>query len=345
MNDCLAMIVIASLAACGDNPRTDADFQAEVVASMHTSIAADLAELVTAAHRLQAAAPSHAWRATGDADAISQMRDAWRRTRIAYEHVEGATAPIFANLDIAMDARYDDFLSALGPSGDPALFDGEGVTGMHAIERILYAPVIRAAVVAFESPLPGYQPAAFPASDDDAIAFKTQLVQRLIDDATALHDQWQPAAIDIGAAYQGLVGLMNEQREKVNLAATGEEESRYADLTLFDLRNNLEGTEASYALFRDWVTGKPDGADADARIQARFATLHALYGMTSGDALPPVPATWSADAPTPADLATAFGMLWTTVRQAVDPAADGSIVFEMNRVATLLGLDQFVEGP
>ena len=124
-----------------------------------------------------------------------------------------------------MDARYDDFLAMIGPAGDANLFDDQGVTGMHAIERILYAPSIRQEVIDFEKTLPGYKAAAFPATAQEATDFKTKLCQKLIDDAQSLHDQWQPAAIDIGAAYTGLVGLMNEQKEKVNLAATGEEES------------------------------------------------------------------------------------------------------------------------
>ena len=334
--------LLACLAACSDS-KSDAEFKAEVVAAMHDSIGADLADLVTAAKALQAAAPTRAWNATTDAAAIAAMRDAWKRTRIAYEHVEGATAPIFGDLDVTMDARYDDYLVLTGPGGDKALFDATGVTGMHGIERILYAPDIRPQVIDFEDDLPGYAPAAFPRTDPEAVSFKTVLVQKLIDDATSLHDQWQPAAIDIEAAYDGLIGLMNEQKEKVNLAATGEEESRYANLTLFDLRNNLEGTKKVYELFRPWIQSKATGDDPDAKIEARLAALATLYAQTPGDSLPAVPADWSSDRPTPANLATPFGMLWKTVHESVDPVADGSVVFEMNKVAALLEFKQFSE--
>jgi iron uptake system component EfeO len=337
-----ASVILASLAACGSSSKSDADYKAQVVAAMHDSIGADLADLVQAARDLQAASPSHAWSPAGDATAITAMRDAWKRTRVAYEHVEGATAPIFGSLDITMDARYDDYLATLGPDGDKDLFDGVGVTGMHGIERILYAQDIRPEVAAFERTLPGNQPAAYPATDAEAMAFKTQLVQKLVDDAGSLHDQWQPAAIDIGAAYQGLVGLMNEQKEKVNLAATGEEESRYANITLFDLRNNLDGTQKIYDVFRAWIKFE-DGGEPDGMIQARFASLTSVYAAPPGDALPAVPADWSSDHPTPANLATPFGVLWKTVHDDVDPAADGSVVFEMNEIASLLGFPEFVE--
>jgi iron uptake system component EfeO len=205
-------------------------------------------------------------------------------------------------------------------------------------------------VVAFEMTLPGYAPARLPATADEAAQFKTKLLQRLIDDATTLEAQWQPAAIDIGAAFQGLVALMNEQREKVNKAATGEEESRYAQVTLFDLRNNLEGTSKIYDVFRPWVTSKTstvsasDGPTCDKRIASGFDALRALYGGYTGDAVPAPPPTWSSDTPTQADLQTPFGKLWSSVQSAVDPNANGSVVFEMNDVATILGFPQFIEG-
>jgi iron uptake system component EfeO len=340
----LALTLAAAAAACSDD-KTDAEFKADVVASMHDSIGDDLADLVQAAKDLQTAAPTHAWNATTDATAITAMRDAWKRTRIAYEHVEGATAGIFGDLDLTMDARYDDYLVRTGPTGDKNFFDATGVTGMHGIERILYATTIRTEVVMFESGLPGYAPAAYPKTDPEAMAFKTVLAQKLIDDANSLHDQWVPAAIDIGVAYQGLVGLMNEQKEKVNLAATGEEESRYANVTLFDLRNNLEGTRKVYEQFRPWIKAKAGGADADTMIEARFTALNTLYGSLQGDALPAVPDDWSADEPTAANLATPFGMLWKAVRDDVDPAKPGSVVSEMNKIAVLLDFPEFVEEP
>jgi iron uptake system component EfeO len=326
------------LAACGD--KSNAEFRAEVTAGIHASIAVELDNLVQATHDLQAAAPDHAWDAMADAFAMAQMHDAWRRARIAYEHVEGATAPLFPDLDLAMDARYNEYLERAGPDGDPDLFDATGVVGMHAVERILYSRRIRAGIIAYESSLAGYVPAAYPATEDEAVAFKTVLVQRLVDDATALRDRWQPTAIDIGAAYQGLVGLMNEQKLKISAAATGQEESRYANLTLFDMRNNLSGTKGIYDSFRPWIQARAMASD-DA-IEIRFRALTILYGAPAGEALPTVPSTWSSDDPTPDDLETPFGMLWQAVQDNVDPARADSIVAEMNRVAVALGFPEFV---
>lgn len=336
MKKTLALVLF--LAACGGS---DTDYKTDVVNGMHDSIEVDLQSLIDSAKALQTAAPDHAWDATADAAAITAMTDAWRNARVAYEHVEGATAPIFPDEDVSMDERYDGFLAELGPDGDANPFDDQGVTGMHAIERIVFSPTIRQEVIDFEAMLPGYQPAAWPATAQEATDFKTKLCQKLIDDAQKLHDEWTPSNIDAGAAFQGLIGLMNEQKEKINLAATGEEESRYANWTLFDLHNNLAGTRKIYDLFQPWIQSK--GGDEDDNIQLGFGKLDGLYNATSGDSLPPVPPTWSSDNPSATDLATPFGMMWTGVHEAVDPTADGSIVFEMNEAAVELGFPQFVE--
>ncbi len=346
MKKTLSLVLLtAALGACGDNnngDKSDADYQADVVTGMHDSISVELQTLIDASTELQAAAPTgHGWDATTDATAIAAMKTAWQKARVAYEHVEGATAPIFADEDFTMDARYDDYMTALAPTGDQDLFDDQGATGMHSIERILYAPTTRQEVIDFEAQLPGYKASAWPTNATEADEFKTKLCARLIADAQKLHDEWTPANIDIGLAFQGLIGLMNEQKEKVNLAATGEEESRYSNITLFDLHNNLAGTKTIYAIFQPWVLSK--GGDQDDMIESGFAHLDALYNGTTGDALPAVPTDWSSDAPTPTDLASPFGKMWAGVHEAVDPTADGSVVFEMNEVAVELGFPEFVE--
>jgi len=341
MKQIAAFASVAGLALVGCGDKTDAEFRAEVIVDIHESIAAELDDLVNAAHEIQAAAPTHAWDALGDANAMAQMRDAWRRTRIAYEHVEGATSPLFHDLDLALDARYNDYLEMIGRGGDHDLFDATGVVGMHAVERILYSASTRPSIIVYESGLDGYEPAAYPVSEAQAIAFKTQLVQKLVDDATALRDQWRPQVIDVGLAYRGLVGLMNEQELKIDQAASGAEESRYADITLFDLRNNLAGTKGLYDVFRQWIWSRPNASDAQTMIETRFRSLTTLYGSILGDALPPVPTGWSSMHPSQTDLSTPFGTLWQAVQREVDPASDGSIVFEMNRIAKVLGLPQF----
>jgi iron uptake system component EfeO len=310
--------------------KSDADFRAEVTAAMHTAMTQNLANMVQSARELQAVAPLHGWNVVADAAAITRMRDAWKNMRVAWEQVEGAVAPMFPELDDAMDSRYE---ALLGSQGDPYLFDGNGVIGMHAIERILFAPVTRTEVVAFERGLTGYKQSAYPATDNEAIAFKTQLVQRLIDDAMQLQSSWMPEDVDIATGYQGMVRLMDEQQEKVKLAATGAEESRYSNITLADLRNNLTGTTQAYDLFRDWIHSKSSAMSSDQLVQDRFSSLKSAYASTPGESLPAAPPGWDPSNPTDSD----FGKLWQQIHDSVDPTSQGSVVFEMNRIADLLG--------
>jgi iron uptake system component EfeO len=337
------------VAGCGSSGGSDGE---SVARAMQRSMQADLTELWSASKDLQAAAPTpsgRGWDVTMDAAAIAEMKAAWVRARAAYEHVEGATAPIFPDVDVAIDERYDGFLATLGAGGDPNPFDGHGVTGMHAIERILYADTIPAGVITFESTLPGYKAAALPATEQEAAAFKSELCGRLVDDTKGLLDAWTPAKIDISGAFQGLIGLVNEQQEKVNKASTNEEESRYSQRTMADLRANLAGTQAIYGLFRGWLTRQPasgpipSGSDVDVSITVGLSALGTLYDTVPGDAIPQPPETWRAEHPSDADLDTPFGKLYTAVHDAVDPQQPDSMVSVMNQGAQLLGLPGFAE--
>jgi iron uptake system component EfeO len=349
-------------AACSSSsPKTDAEFQAALVTGMRTSFVSDLSNLVSASQALQKAAPDNL---AGWTDgAVAAMETPWIAARTAYEHIEGATAPIYPDIDYSIDSRYDDFMAALAPAGDAYLFDDVGVTGMHAVERTLYLKVTPPSVVTFEATLPGYVAAAWPSTDPEASDFKTKLIGKQIADAQTLESDWEGATnYDLGAAFQGLVSLMNEQQEKVDKASTDQEESRYSQRTMADIRANLEGTEKIYALFQPWIRAKKAAADAgtadagagaadagaplggtqiDANIEQGFATLQTLYGAVSGDAIPQPPATWSSENPTATDLQTPFGVLYSGVHAAVDPNSPSSIVAQMNDAAVLLGFPQF----
>jgi iron uptake system component EfeO len=144
---------------------------------------------------------------------------------------------------------------------------------------------------------------------------------------------------------------MNEQSEKVTKAATQEEESRYAQRTLADLHANLDGTVKIYKLFQPWIVSKngsdpaKSGATTDRNIQAGFDGLRTAYVSTPGDAIPQPPAGWSSIKPTPEDLETPFGKLFSAVQEAVDPEKEGSVVQQMNNAAELLGFSPFAAAP
>ncbi len=354
---CLALSVggCSSSSSAGSTAKTDEQYKQDIVNGMHDSLLTEINALHQAAQDLQNAAPlpqGRGWDPQQDAQAIAAMKAAWIRARVAYEHVEGALAPLFPDIDGSIDARYDDFLSQLSGKGDEDLFDDQGVTGLHATERILWADNIPQRVIDFEKALPGYKAAAFPTTAQDAANFKNKLCARIVADAATLRDQWTPQKIDLAGAFQGLISLMNEQREKVNKASSNEEESRYSQRTMADIRANLEGTVPIYKLFQAWLVGKPnpkepvkDGKQADGKILEGFQLLTQAYGQIQGDGIPQPPATWSAENPSPQDLQTPFGKLYTSVKGAVDPSSDGSVVDEMNDAARILGFAEFVEKP
>jgi iron uptake system component EfeO len=326
--------------------KTDSEYENEVLSEMHALLLSHIDALLEGARDIQSSAPAvdRGWDVALDGPALESTRQAWKTARSAYEFVEGAVAPLFPDIDASIDARYDDFLTQLGPTGDTNLFDGEGVTGMHAVERILWADTTPPRVVDFERTLPGYQPAAFPSNAAETEAFRAGLCQKLVDDVQHMRDEWQPVHIHIFVAFQGLVALMNEQREKVRKAASNEEESRYSERTMQDIRDNLAGTREVFALFSPWLRSKPaladvahDGPTLDGLIEAGFRTLDDAYSAVPGDAMPTPPTTWSSETPTAADLDTPFGHLFSTVSAAVDPNESNSVVATMNAAAKLIG--------
>ena len=332
------VLVAALLVACSspDDAEPDSKYEARAVSGVHDGTLADIDELLDAVKELQAAAPTPAgrgWDAALDADAIAGMKTAWYRARSAYERSEGLIAPLFPDTDAAIDARYEDFLAASGSDDTP--FDAQGVTGMHAIERILWADSTPGYVVELEKSLPGYVPAKMPSTEAEAKAFKAELCERLVTDVTTLRSGWQPLKLHVLIALQGLTSLMKEQREKVVKAASSEEESRYSQRTMVDLRDNLQGTRAAYAHFSPWVVA--ENAAADQRVSAGFGRLDAAYTAIVGDAFPAVPASWSSEEPSATDLATPFGALYTAVTDESNPANQGSLVSDMAAAAAVIG--------
>jgi iron uptake system component EfeO len=337
--------VVVALAGCGSGDKSDGQFRSEIVASMHQLLLIDIQGLNKAALDLQTAAPSKTsggWDPSDPSDqaAILAMKEAWDRTRYYWELAESTLGDSFPALDLSMDSRYEDLLVAYG-GGDSDLFDGAGATGMHAIERILYSPG-SSEVAAYEMSLPGYLPAAWPADAQQAAVFKTGLCQKLVDDSKALLDQWGTKAIDLPTVFRGLTGLMDAQFEKVGLAVSHKEESRYSQKTMLDLRWNLQGTKDIYGLFMPWLGTKAFGTMLNNSVRRAFDGIEQTYSHVLGDAIPPPPSTWL-DPPTVDDQQTPFGQLYEAVRLGVDPSRPDSAVDALNHVARALGLPEFTQ--
>jgi iron uptake system component EfeO len=340
------MVSVAGALSCqASNAERVATQRQRVEADMKALISEQLEVWQSAADELQQATPTpskRGWDRAEDAAAISAMKAAWQKGRDAYERVEGAIAPLFPESDAATDARYDDFLLRLGAVGDPTPFDGEGVVGMHAIERILWADSTPATVVEFEKSLPGYRPARVPESAEDARRFRDQLVGRLSSDISRLRQEFAPLSLDVAFAFQGTIDLAMEQVEKVDKASTGQEESRYAQSTMRDLRNNYQGCLDAYRLFQPWLRHTADGRKEDTRVLAAFERLRAAYAAVEGMAIPEPPPRWSSLTPHPDALETPFGKLFRRVKSEADPEHDDSLVAGLYRVARTLELRDVV---
>jgi iron uptake system component EfeO len=341
----VALLAIVTMSCSQIRGSSDERDRTAVQESMKRFIGSEIEHWLAASRELEAHAPlpsGRGWDATLDASAIATMKADWAKARSAYERIEGAIAPMFPESDTATDARYDDFLLKLGAAGDPNAFDDRGVVGVHAIERVLWADSLPAEVVNFEKGIPGYRPAAFPGTETEAHAFKHQLVHRLVADIEKLKTEFSPLTLDVAFAFRGLIDLAAEQVEKVDRAATGQEESRYAQATLRDLRANREGCFLAYRLFQPWLLGRPRGGDVDRQVLAAFARLEAGYAKIPGDAIPRPPSTWSSVHTAPADLATPFGELFTLVKRESDETVPGSLRASLGAVAEALELPQVV---
>lgn len=343
------VIMFLMVAGCGSDDKSDAQFKAEIVTGMKQLVLTQIQGLNQAARDLQTAAPTpvgRGWDTTLDGKQIADMTVAWNRTRLYWEQAEGTLACLFPDLDGSMDSRYENAL--VGGDVDP--FDGQGVTGMHAIERILFVPTTPATVVTYEMSLPGYLDAAWPATDTQAATFKAGLCQQLVTDTQSLLDMWNKQPIDLATVFHGITGLMSAQAEKVGLAVDQKEESRYSQTTMADLRYNLLGTAGTmdkmgtggiYGLFRPWLATKAYGAMLDSSVMAAFAGLATTYGTVMDAAIPRPPASWIAGMPTPDDHQSPFGKLYDAVVQETDLTRPGSAVAAMNQVANALGLPEF----
>ena len=325
-----------ALGACASASPED-----QAKAQVTASIKAELDSLAASVKAIQAAAPvarTEGWTLAQDQAAIETMKSRWKIGRASYERIEGAIAILFSDIDNTFDNRYTKFLDENG--ADNNLFDDQNVTGNHAVERILWSNEIPQAVIAFEFEHDGYVAARFPMNAQEATDFKTRLCQKLIDDTVLMQTQFSTAVVlDNAAAFRGVIGSMGEQREKVKLSATSEEESRYAQHTLGDMRGNLEGAQLTFDAFKAWLVAEKGDA-LSAQIQARLDVVKAAYLSIGGDAIPPVPVGFDPNLPTTADLATPYGMLFTLLDAESDPDHSGSAVALMNQAADLMKIPQ-----
>jgi iron uptake system component EfeO len=311
------------------------EFQEQATVAVKKFVGEQLDKLVTASEDLQKAAPEPDDNGWDEADPqLEKMRTAWKAARSAYEHIEGPIAALFMELDVATDARYDAFIEENG--ADDNLFDDQNVTGMHAIERILYSNQTPDYVVKFEKALTGYKAAAFPKTKEEADQFKNKLCKRLVDDIKTMQEQYSSLALDVDTAFVGMITSTVEQSEKTTKAATGEDESRYAQNTMADMRANLAGARSVYEAFKPWIASTKGEV---AGIEAALKKTDDAYKAVDGDALPKVPDNFNPGDPSDAHLDTPYGKLWKLLTDETDPAKEGSLVSLFTDAADKMGIE------
>jgi hypothetical protein len=291
-----------------------------------------------AAEALRDAAPApdaDGWNARDDAAAVASMRSAWLKARAAYTSVEVLASTLYPELHGRLDTDYDDLIA---DSADSFSFDEHGVMGLQAVERILWSDAIPGHVIDHEAPLEHYTSADFPRNQHEAEELKDELLAHLEADAEALRDAFRAAPLDANMAYSTTTLSMQEQLGQLEEAGKGEGKSRYAGVSLENLRGDIAATEATYAVFRPWILAKSTGAHTDEEVAKGFARLHAAFAESAGDDLPLPPAGWPTSDPSGEMLATPFGLLFAASRDAADPSADGTLCFELIEAAGLLGV-------
>ena len=327
------MTLLCGAAACSNDG--DSDYEAQATLDVKKYVGAELAKLTSASEAIQKAAPAaddDGWNAESDASALEDMRKAWKQARSSYERIEGSIAVLFHGLDTDTDERYDGFIET---EPDDDLFDDDGVIGVHAIERILWSDSTPERVIKFEKALPGYKAAAFPKTKEEAEAFKSKLCARLVKDTKKMRDDFADLALQPDSAFRGMIASVEEQSEKTNKAASGEDESRYAQNTMADMRANLEGARAVFAAFRPWIE---DAGNDSKRIDKEFDALATAYSAVKGDALPEVPQGFNPDAPSEDHLSSEYGKLWKLLVDKTDAMDPESLVSIMGEAADKMGI-------
>lgn len=349
MRTCLRLVVsVAALvgAGCGSEDsqppaaaaepsRSPSD---EAVHGVKEYVTVHVTALLEASEAMCAAAPEpddDGWSLGDDGEAVRAMRARWREARIEYERVEGAIAVLFPELDLTVDGRYE-HVAELQTDSTP--FDGNGFVGMHAIERILWSDEHPPEVARFERALHGHMEARVPADRAEARAFRDELCGRLVRDVGAMQRQLVPLALDPQTAFRGIQGSIEEQAEKVLLGATGQDESRYAQNTLADMRANLEGGRAVLASYEGMMRSSPEALSRLPEIERRLTDLERAYAEIGTDALPPVPDGFDPDAPSEAHLATPYGRMFALLSDQSDPRVEGSLAHLLRQTGEAMGI-------
>lgn len=305
----VVLLAAGALASCSawQNPKLQAQ------AALKAQVATQLVVLHQQAVALYAAAPTpgpNGWNATTASSQLQSMKDIWRQARDAYERNENTLEDIFPDIDHDINGRYEDAIAQSGVVTD--LFSGDQFSGMHAIERILWSNSVSTEALQFESTLPGYQPPSFPSNQQESSEFVTGLLARFESDTQNQIERWAAGSESTGVALDRLTDSAGVPSVFLYLDATQQQEDRYSQETLADMRANIIGAQACFDTFSIWLNAK-GWPDLQASVDADYQTELTVADKFPGMQVPPAPEGWNGADPTPLDLRTPYGQLYTAM--------------------------------
>lgn len=303
----LALTVVA--AGCGSQDPSGSD---DVAISFRGYFRTHLVALSDALENLAVHAPrDRAWNAQADPALVERMRTAWKAAHRAAVAVTEPLSELFPQAG-RMDSNWDREIDRVQRDENP--FDDIGVTGLHAIERILWADVVSEMVLTVERRHEGYAMARTPATAKEAADYATQLVGGLHRDAQALAEASSVPGYDLGFAEKA---VKLQARALLRMVIVGGEpgrsESRYSDTSTDALVDQLGALAGTWKILRAALRrqGVPVGSFqvADAGLER----VHAAVAAIGPGPIPARPEGFNPFHPTQEDRESAFGRLYFSV--------------------------------
>ncbi|MFT5434795.1 MAG: hypothetical protein ACI9OJ_005509, partial [Myxococcota bacterium] len=313
----VAALFTASCSA-SEEPEQIPTSRTTLTLALHAEVGERLADFEGALANLEAAVPppdADGWSDSTEAAAVLTMREHWRQARVAYQKIWPFVAVLHPAEEAELDLLLDVYLNE--PSDE--------FVGMHAIERILWADAIDAAVLATEDLLDGAPKARFPNDAASARYFRDDLVGGARSAAKRMATRHQSEGLGPELALIGMA-KMTEKLLKKLAPPLGLYESRYSRHTAAELLANIDGLESA------WRVLEPLGdTAATSAVNAGLGRLRTI--LAGVEHLPTVPENWNPSIVEPPVGVGDYQGLWTALRAEVD-LVEGSLTWGLMRALT-----------
>ncbi len=320
----LSLVAALALGCGGEDPPAPS-----VADGLKATIGTMLRRFSESLVTLRARAPrGREWQPSGaDADAVKAMRAAWLDAHAAFVGLAGPVGELFPEQIPGLDRRWDVQLTDLGVDPDFMPFDERGVTGLHAIERILWSDQISSAVSSYEMTRLGYRTPRFPGTAEEADAFVASLAGAVAQVGLEVNQQFSRLTPDAALGAAGISRLLANSFLKVDLGyVAGSEDSRYSGTTMLDLRSELAAARAIWNVLRDGLSRRGAASEKLGGVDAGLARWTALLDEVKSKDFPVAPNLWDPGTPSPEHALTPYGMLFVGLRRELNKARPDSLV-------------------